>query len=126
LSSVDPNVLIALAIMLGPAINGLFTIWLKRVADRATEVTQKAAIAASTNAAIAQAQASEAARQLIIAARQSDQKLDTIVGVSAATHEIVNSQRTAMEKKIDDLQTLAVGLQARITELLSKIPTQNV
>jgi hypothetical protein len=67
-----------------------------KVAEAARLATLKAQEAAS----IAQSQALDAAKQLVEAAKSSNEKLQGIADVGNATHKIVNSERTATLKLV--------------------------
>jgi hypothetical protein len=86
----------AVAVSLAPTLAIFATGFINWRAAKRAEKVALGAIKAQELAAIAQKQAADAARLLIVAARDSNAKLDQIVDVGAQTHKIVDGGRTVM------------------------------
>lgn len=102
LGSIGPTI----AVIVGAIINYFGT---KRAQEAAIQAQIATAIAAE-NAAKAQTAAAEAARLLVVAARNTDSRLQKIITagnenmeVTEQTHKIVNSQRTIMLRMVASL-----------------------
>ncbi len=103
-----------LAVSVGALINWRASLRAIKAAAAAETATRQAgldAFKAQTAASNAASAASQAARQLVIAAQQSESKLDHIVDTSDKTHTIVNSQRTEMEEKIEIMRNEILALK---------------
>ena len=113
-----------LAVVVGAIISQRAANQAIKAADRAQQATARAAldaVEAQRSASVAAAQAADAARRLVLTAQASDNKLDIITGVTEATHQIVNSQRTAMAKEIKDQRDAIDDLKSQIAVLLDKL-----
>jgi hypothetical protein len=86
----------AVAISLAPTFAVIATGFINWRASKRAEKAALGAIRAQEHTATAQKQAADAARLLIVAARDSNAKLDQIVDVGAQTHKIVDGGRTVM------------------------------